>query len=177
MEKIQDSPLSNQEKVLIGMGAAMGAGCRTCADKLYEAATSLDIPKGEMLKAFLLGLEAKAQAVKTMQDKVKALMDGNAGDTKEFSPKLATMIRMASFTAANSAPDYLAEIRQALSKEITDEQVQLCVATAKMVRTHAMGFSDKEISDKISGSEPNVQGAGDCGCGSANKQNSTGCCG
>ena len=177
METRQESQLSNQEKTLIGMGAAMGAGCRTCADKLYDAANSLNIPKTEMLKAFLLGLDAKAAAVKTMRDKISALMDGNAGDAVDFSENLASMIRMASFTAVNSAPDCLAEIRKAISKGITSEQIQLCIATAKMVRTHAMGFSDKEISDKVSGSETDLQGTCGCGCDPANKQNTSGCCG
>ena len=30
--------LSDGEKSLIAMGAAMGAGCRTCADKLHRIA-------------------------------------------------------------------------------------------------------------------------------------------
>jgi hypothetical protein len=178
METRQGKQLSNQEKTLIGMGAAMGAGCRTCADKLHEAAVSLNIPEEEMLKAFLLGLDAKADAVKTMKSKVSALLsDINAGNAKDFTPQLASMIRMASFTAANSAPDCLDEIKQAMRQGMTSEQIQLCVATAQMVRTHAMGFSDKEISDKFSGSEPNVEGACGCGCDPANKQNTSGCCG
>lgn len=178
METRQGNQLSNQEKTLIGMGAAMGAGCRTCADKFYNAANSLNIPKEEMLKAFLLGLDAKADAVKTMKSKVSALLsDIDAGNAKDFTPQLASMIRMASYTAANSAPDCLAEIKQAMPQGMTNEQIQLCMATAQMVRTHAMGFSDKEISDKFSCSETDAQGACGCGCGSANTQNSSGCCG
>lgn len=174
METIQDSQLSNQEKTLITMGAAMGAGCRTCADKLYDAAISLNIPKDEMLKAFLLGLDAKAAAVKTMQEKVSALMtDGNAGNPKEFSDRLSSLIRMASFTAANSAPDCLAQIKKAMSEGITTEQVQLCIATGKMVRKNAISFSDQEISDKFRCSESDVQGA--CCPGSANPKQSSGC--
>ncbi|PKN19902.1 MAG: hypothetical protein CVU71_05920 [Deltaproteobacteria bacterium HGW-Deltaproteobacteria-6] len=173
MENRQESQLSNQEKTLIGMGAAMGAGCRTCADKLYNGAVSLNIPKAEMLKAFLLGLDAKAAAVKTMRDKVSALMDGQAGDAADFSENLTSMIRIASFVAANSAPDCLAEIREVMPKGLTGEQIQLCLATAKMVRTHAMGFSDKEISDKFCCHETDIQGA--CGCGTTNTKGASAC--
>lgn len=151
----------------------MGGGCRTCADKLYDVAISLNIPKAEMLKAFLLGIDAKAAAVKTMQEKVSALMDGNAGNSKEFPEKLASMIRMASFTAANSAPDCLAEIKQALFKEITTEQIQLCIATGKMVRKNAISFSDQEILDRFRCSESDVKGA--CCPVSANTEKSSGC--
>jgi hypothetical protein len=174
METIHDHQLSDQEKSLIAMGAAMGAGCRTCADKLYKIAVSLNIPKAKMLTAFLLGLDAKAAAVKTMQEKVSALIaDGNVDDTKEFSGNLAAMIHLASFTAANSAPDCLAEINQAMTKGVTAEQVQLCIATGKMVRKNAMAFSDQEISGKFSSSEPDAQGA--CCPGSAKGQIASGC--
>lgn len=173
MEAIQNHQLSNQEKTLIAMGAAMGAGCRICADKLYDVATSLNIPKADMLQAFLLGLDAKAVAVKTMQDKVSALINGNAGGAKEFPEKLASMIHMASFTAANSAPDCLAEIKQSIPKGITAEQVQLCIATGKMVRKNAMGFSDQEISDKFLCSESDDKNT--CCTGSANTPKTSAC--
>ena len=155
------------------MGAAMGAGCRTCADKLHEIAVSLNIPRGEMLKAFLLGLDAKADAVKTMQKKISALMNGNTDNPEELSPKLAAMIRVASFAGANSAPDCLAEIKQAMPGEITDEQIQLCISTAKMVRKNAMGFSDQEISNKFNNSESNT--AGVCCPGPASNQSASAC--
>jgi alkylhydroperoxidase/carboxymuconolactone decarboxylase family protein YurZ len=173
VETIQNIQLSNQEKTLIAMGAAMGAGCRTCADKLYEIAISLNIPKPEMLQAFLLGLDAKAAAVKTMRDKVSALMDGTAGDAKAISPKLASMINVASFTAANSAPDGLTEIKQAMSSGVTAEQIQLCISTGKMVRKNATGFSDQEISGKSDCSETDEKGS--CCSGPANAQNASGC--
>lgn len=173
METIQNNPLSNQEKTLIAMGAAMGAGCRTCSDKLYDIAISLNIPKDEMLKAFLLGLDAKKKAVETMQRKVSALMNGNTDSAKEFSPKLISLINMASFTAANSAPDCLAEIKQAMPGEITDEQIQICLATAKMVRKNAIGLSDQEISNKLINAESDIQGT--CCPASPNSKNASAC--
>ncbi len=47
----QDDRLTNEEKNLVAMGAAMGAGCRTCADKLYALALSLNIPEAMMVTA------------------------------------------------------------------------------------------------------------------------------
>ncbi len=174
METIQTHQLSNQEKTLITMGAAMGAGCRTCADKLYEMATSLNISKAEMLKAFLLGLDAKQAAVETMREKVAALMaDEHRDEGKEFPKHLTALIRMASFTAANSAPDFLAEMKPISSTGIPAEHIQLCVATGKMVRTHAIGFSDGDISAKIGNAEANIRGA--CCSGSPNAENTSTC--
>lgn len=174
METIQDNQLSNREKTLIAMGAAMGGGCRTCADKLHQMAVSLDIPGEEMLKAFLLGLEAKEAAVRTMKQKVASLMgDFSSEKTGELSEKLTSMIRMASFTAANSAPDCLGEFPQASSRGITADQIQLCISSAKMVRKHAMEFSDGDISDKLSCSDTNTRAA--CCSASGNSQNASAC--
>jgi len=158
MEQIQNHPLSNEEKTLIAMGAAVGAGCRTCADKLYEIATSLNIPKQEMLQAFLVGLDAKAKAVQTMQDKISALMNDAAVSPADLPERLAGMIRIASYAAANSAPDCLFEIQQAAKRAITDEQAGICIATAKMVRKNAMGFSDQDITDHFITPEANPRG-------------------
>ena len=174
METIQNNPLSNQEKTLIAMGAAMGAGCRTCADKLYETAGSLNIPRTEMLRAFLLGLDAKQAAVKTMQEKISGLLaNGQSGEVEDFPENLAFLIRMASFTAANSAPDCIREMDKAAQTGIPAEHVQLCITTGKMVRSHAMEFSDKDISNKFSGSELNAEGT--CCSGTTDTQNASGC--
>ena len=180
MNKNQEDHLTNQEKNLIAMGAAMGAGCRTCADKLYETALSLKIPENEMLKAFDLGLDAKAEAVKTMKAKISSLIGDDKVDntmvTEKFTQKLASLIRIASSVAANSAPDVLSEIQKAERCGIKPDQMQMCISLAKMVRKNAGAFSDQEISDKVGSFESDMQelccpissnpkGASSCSCG------------
>ena len=152
----EENHLTDQEKNLIAMGAAMGGGCRTCADKLYKLALSLKIPKEEMAMAFDLGLAAKAEAVRTMEAKISSLVDGKAQNTRAVPEggrqKLSSLVRIASFVAANSAPDVLTETEKAKAQGITAEQIQMSVSLAKMVRKNAMMFSDQEIS------------ASGCGC-------------
>jgi len=175
MNTIEDHHLSNQEKTLIAMGAAMGAGCRTCADKLYDIALSLHISSGEMLQAFSLGLEAKAQAVRTMQDKVAELIRReDKNNIGKLSPDLSSMIRMSSFVAANSAPDCYAEMIKSVPGKITVGQAQLCIATGKMVRQNAMGFSDREISAKFSGDKSEESGVC-CPAASGGTKNASAC--
>ena len=174
MDSNRENQLTDQEKTFISMGAAMGAGCRTCADRLYNMAISANISRAEMLKAFLLGLDAKAQAVKTMQEKVSSLLpEESAAGAPEFSPRLASLIRIASLTAANSAPDCLAEAARVQAAGITAEHLQLGIATGKMVRKHATEFSDREISDKFvcSGAEEKAT----CCPGPGKAQSSDGC--
>ncbi len=180
MNKKQEDYLTNQEKNLVAMGAAMGAGCRTCADKLYEIALSLKIPENEMLKAFDLGLDAKAEAVKTMKTKISSLIGddkmNNTMGTERFTQKLAALIRIASFTAANSAPDVHSEILKAERHGIKPDQIQMCISLAKMVRKNAGAFSDQEISEKVGGSyscmeevccpvSSNTKSTSSCSCG------------
>jgi len=153
MDKNQECHLTNQEKNLIAMSAAMGAGCRICADKLYGIATSLTIPEKEMLRAFQWGLDAKAQAIGTMRMKISGLIGNDKGiDTQKpdaSSRKLAALARIASFVAANSAPDVVSEIQKAKEHDITTDQIQMCISLARMVRKNAGSFSDQEISEKF----------------------------
>lgn len=151
----EEEHLSNELKNLIAMGAAMGAGCRTCADKLYGMAQSLNIPEGEMFRAFSLGLSAKAEAVKTMSSKISTLM-GNGPEEQKSGfdgclKSMAAMARIASFVAANSAPDALSEIEKAKAEGVTAAQIKMCINLGKMVRKNAMAFSDQEIADQVSG--------------------------
>lgn len=155
MNRNQEDHLTNEEKTFIAMGAAMGAGCRTCADKLHAIGQSLNIPEGEMFQAFNLGLTAKAEAVKTMSAKISSLL-GNRQENKTSINEgclksVATLARIASFVAANSAPDVVSEIAKAEANEITSEQIKMCINLGKMVRKNAMAFSDQEISDKVNG--------------------------
>jgi hypothetical protein len=180
MENIREYHLTNQEKNLIAMSAAMGAGCRQCADKLYGVATSLKIPEKEMLKAFQWGLDAKAEAIGTMRMKISELMGNDKGidaqDPGASSKKLAALARIASFIAANSAPDVASEIRKAQEHDITPEQIQMCISLGKMVRKNAGIFSDQEISDKMCSFEsvgeemccplsPGAKDSSACSCG------------
>ena len=161
MNSNQEDHLTNQEKNLIAMGAAMGAGCRICADKLYEIALSLKISENEMLKAFDLGLDAKAEALKTMKAKISSLIGDDKMDnkmvTERFTQKLASLIRIASFVAANSAPDVLSEIKKAEKYGIKPDQIQMCISLAKMVRKNAGAFSDQEISENVGCFESNME--------------------
>lgn len=147
MNNFLGNRISDREKALVAMGAAMAGGCRTCADKLYEIAQSVGIADTEMRTAFQAGLEAKSEAADTMREKAASLVgtpDKSAG--AGWDGKLSFLVRIASFTAANSAPDVIEEIRKAREHGITAEQVQVCIGLGKMVRKNAGEFSDREIS-------------------------------
>lgn len=152
MKELLEDQVNPQEKALIAMGAAMGAGCRTCADKLYEIAVSLDIPPAEMMKAFQAGLDSKPEAASTMNRKVLSLIHPgeDAGRESRSPDNVLSLIRIASFTAANSAPDAVAEINKARSQGVSPDRIRISISLGKMVRKNAISFSDQEIS-KLAG--------------------------
>ena len=158
MNEIQEDHLTNTEKNLVAMGAAMGAGCRISADKLHGIALSLRIPEGDIAEAFRWGLDAKGEAVGTMQRKVATLIGDNPEKQAPIlagnAGAIASLARIAAFVAANSAPDALAEISQARAQGITAGQIQLCISLAKMVRRNAQAFSDQELAEHVCGIEP-----------------------
>ncbi len=148
MDKVLKDHLSPREKTLVAMGAAMTGGCRKCADKLHGIALSLGIPESEMLKAFRAGLDARSKASVTMREKVSSLLGAGLPaitELEEDSGILSSLIRIASFAAANSAPDVVEEIIRGREQGVTPEQVEVCIALGKMVRKNAIAFSDQEI--------------------------------
>ena len=145
--------IKDNEKIIIAMGAAMGGGCRKCAENLHRMAMDQNISPKDILGAFLQGLEAKAEAVNTMREKVRALLDDGqfASDSASGQDlKLSSLIRIAAFTAANSAPDVFQEIERARDRGVTERELKLCQSIARMVRDHAMKFSDEEIGEGLS---------------------------
>lgn len=173
----KDEHLTDSEKNIIAMGAAMGGGCRICAEKLHTIAGTLEISEADMLKAFESGLDAKAQAIKTMKEKVASLLgsgkNAEAETGSKFSEKLDNLVRMASFVAANSAPDFISEMKKACKNGITREQIKMCISLAKMVRKNAAGFSDQEIGETQS--DENTGKSAVCCPVSSNEEQSSGC--
>jgi hypothetical protein len=144
--------LNDGEKSLIAMGAAMGAGCRTCAEKLNRIALDQNLSREEILSAFLEGLEGKAEALRTMRAKVQSLWgeyNKEAEASLGLDKKLAALIRTAAFMAANSAPDACREMEKSLVEGVTGKDLKLCRSIARLVRDQAMKFSDQEIEERL----------------------------
>jgi hypothetical protein len=181
MENNERQPLSDRERTLIAMGAAMGAGCRTCAVGLRSIGEALGITMGEAGKAFEIGLNAKAQAVNTMRAAVSELFYGMADQRACcFTPgvrqtrkaaaanrgegRIPSLIRLASFLAANSAPDAKAEMEEAAAQGADGRDLNVCLAIARMVRQKAAGFSDAETGGKQVECSPGGSGTEAAGC-------------
>ena len=149
--------LSGLEKTQVALAAAMGAGCRTCADNLYPMFQSLGASTDEIERAFSEGLGTRESATALMRHKAHSLMGrvpraGTPGIT-ESGGRTAELMRIGAGVAANSAPTVVHHIERAQSLGATREEIQLAIGIARMVRSKAQGFSDAEI-DRIYAKEP-----------------------
>ena len=161
--------MNERERTMIAMGAAMGAGCRQCAEGLLDAGKSLKIPAKEIWKAFEMGLNAKAEAVNTMRAAVSSMLHKEAGKETDCgcakpdnagtinNGRLACLIRLASYAASNSAPDALSEIDDAVVEGADRRQIRLCMSIAGMVREKSAGFSDQEVGQTHGGHKSDEQ--------------------
>ena len=172
MENTEGRHMDERERTLIAMGAAMGAGCRKCAEGLQGIGKTIGIPARDTWKAFEMGLNAKAEAINTMRAAVSALRQKAAERGEECgcekpdesgskkAGKIACLIRLASYVAANSAQDVRSEIDEAVAKGADRREINLCMSIARMVREKAAGFSDKEIGETGEEPESDTRGAG-----------------
>jgi alkylhydroperoxidase/carboxymuconolactone decarboxylase family protein YurZ len=153
--------LTGKEKTLIALHAAIGGGCRTCAERLYAVAQTVDATAEEIERALAEGLLRRESATRVMEEKVAALLgrpvSANAGSAAT-SERLAALGRLAGSAAANSAPDALVQIAAARAAGATEAEVKVALGIARTVRSKAQGFSDAELG------EMPAEDAG-CGCG------------
>ncbi len=138
--------LSDQQKILVALAAAMGAGCRTCAEKLSAMAAEARIESHEVEAAFAEGLLARQAATETIRAKATSLLGREprleAGDG---APQVADLCRLAAAAAANSAPDALRYAGAARSVGATETAIGVAIGIARSIRSKAQGFSDEEL--------------------------------
>jgi alkylhydroperoxidase/carboxymuconolactone decarboxylase family protein YurZ len=146
----EDASLSGKEKILVAMAAAMGGGCRTCAQGLYSMAGSEDATAEEIERAFSDGLVQRASATEVMREKAGALI-GRAPDADApMAPRdtrISELSRLAASVALNSAPDALKRLEAARRAGATEAEVRVAIGIGKSVRSKAQGFSDAELAD------------------------------
>ena len=141
--------LESKDKLFIAMAAAMGGGCRTCAEKLHSMAGSEGIAPEEQGRAFLEGLRVRERATEVMRRKAEALVGGklrhgeNGGGATHL--RVLELSRLAAAVAANSSPDALNHIADAREAGASDAEIEVAIGTARMVRSKAQGFSDEEV--------------------------------
>jgi alkylhydroperoxidase/carboxymuconolactone decarboxylase family protein YurZ len=147
----KSAALSSKEKVLVALAAAMGGGCRTCAERLYAMAESAGATADEVAVAFADGLHVRRSATEVMQHKAGELMgripDVDASPRSDKGSRITELSKLAAAVAANSSPDALRHLEAARFAGASDEGIGVAIGIGRKVRSKAQGFSDEEIGE------------------------------
>jgi hypothetical protein len=180
---MSNSTLSDKEKALVGIGAAMAAGCRPCTQMLIRAARAAGACERGIRLAIETGLYAGTSATRAMA----AWAEGEQGSAPELDSafraekeRLTALILAGASLAANSTELLTRYVGDAQALDWSKDQIDAGLAAARTVsRTAAskiesaaarMGFSlHAAPSDCCSAAEEpapaDAPAAGGCGCG------------
>jgi len=172
----QRERLSDKERLLVAMAAAMGAGCRTCARGLWAKADEAGVSADEIELAFRDGLLQRERATELMRAGAGALLGRElrtGGTTRPEVPTHITALgRLAASVAANAAPDALKSADAARASGATEAELRVAIGIGRSVRARAESFSDGEIDESHAegpesaevGVDCCAQGAAPCSC-------------
>jgi alkylhydroperoxidase/carboxymuconolactone decarboxylase family protein YurZ len=144
----ENATLSSKEKILVAMAAAMGGGCRTCAQGLYSTAGSTGVTAEEIGRAFADGLGQRDSATEVMREKAAGLLgrvpgpDGGVADRR-----ISELSKLAASVALNSSPDALELLGAARSSGATEAEIRVAIGIGRSVRSKAQGFSDADLAE------------------------------
>jgi alkylhydroperoxidase/carboxymuconolactone decarboxylase family protein YurZ len=153
--------LEEAEKLQVALSAAMGAGCRSCADKLYPMLQSLGVAADEIEQALVQGLRARGAAAALMRAKAEALTGQapppESAGRDEAASVLSELMRIGAGVAANSAPSTLHHMERARAAGATEQEIRTAIGTARLVRSKAQEFSDAEIDEACAAAKPDAR--------------------
>jgi hypothetical protein len=189
----ESAALSSQEKTYVAMAAAMGGGCRTCAERLFAIAQSLEMGLEEIDRAFFEGLVVRDVATQLMREKVHFLRHPEAEpeDTLVGSRggRIRELSRLAAAVAANAGPAGLGYAKLARSAGASETAVAVAIGIGRSIRAKAQSFSDQEFGESGTVEEgcgtsatasteiADVHGGDACGCEKPPSEAPSACCG
>ena len=170
----ESATLSGEEKTFVAMAAAMGGGCRTCAERLFTVAQSLDMDVEDIDRAFFVWLGVRDAATRLMREKARSLQAREVEPEDTSAPAGADLIRelarLAAAVAANAAPVALGYAEAARAAGASETAIGVAIGIGRTVRGKAQAFSDAELRDagdaeEGTGTPPadSERGAGGCG--------------
>jgi alkylhydroperoxidase/carboxymuconolactone decarboxylase family protein YurZ len=133
---MSEHSLSNKEKVLIGIGAAIAAGCRPCTQALIRAARAEGACERSIRLAIETGHYAGTCATQTMAEwagSVQGSQPALDADFREQKEKLTALILAGATLAANSTELLKRHVGEAEALDCPREQIEVALATAHAV--------------------------------------------
>jgi AhpD family alkylhydroperoxidase len=144
----EGTTLGNKEKALIALAAAMGSGCRRCAENLYGLARSAGATADEIARAFRDGLRVRQSATEVMRRKAGDLLgislEGDGSTDGREGALITELSRLAAAVAANSSQDALKHLETARAE---DSQVGVAIGIGRAIRGKAQSYADSELGE------------------------------
>ncbi len=176
------SELSAKEKALVGIGAAVAAGCRPCTRTLIRAARAAGACERSIKLAIETGLYAGSSATRTMSAWAESEQGGAPDLDTAFraeKERITALILAGASLAANSTELLGRYVGEAEALDWSKAQIDAALAAAHTVsRTaatkieaaaHRMGFplqgEASDCPDRENGETVEPAAGGGCGCG------------
>lgn len=177
---MSNDELLAKEKILVGIGAAVAAGCRPCTRTLLRAARATGACERSIRLAIETGLYAGTCATREMAAWAQAEQGAAPELEAEFraeKEKLTALVLAGAALAANSTELLGRYLADAESLDCSREEIEGALAAAHTVsRTAAakvesaagrLGFTLKKVASAYcnEGEEAETPTAGGCACG------------
>jgi alkylhydroperoxidase/carboxymuconolactone decarboxylase family protein YurZ len=163
--------LSTKEKHIIGIGAAIAAGCQPCTTSYVAAARQAGAcPRSVRLsiEAGLCTLETATATMAEFADRTFAKPDLDAVFRDEKA-KMKSLIDVAAAVASNAATLVKARVLAAKKLGMTDQQIRLAGQIAAMARRGAEKETESALAEVLGDATQ-----GGCGCGSSTEKTGDG---
>jgi AhpD family alkylhydroperoxidase len=186
-----EARLSQKEKELVAVGVSVAAGCIPCARYHMEEVRAAGATTDEITHAVEAALCVKRSASGVME---KAAYDA-LGSAKEEQParcigttdRMKELVSVAAAVAVNCPTNFHKHVAAGRSVGVLDDEIQLVVGLAKMIRSKAAEKVDEAarevttpkstVAQACCGSpvertrEPEAAAAGCCGISTADQPN------
>jgi 4-carboxymuconolactone decarboxylase len=134
--------LSERQRELIAIGAAIAAGCRPCAIVHFKWARAAGATDGEIRLAVERALEARRSAAVVMARLAESLLGSGGGSDLVEGPSdacLGELISAGAALAVNCGADLAAHVARARDLGASDQQLSATLDRTRAVKSMAGG--------------------------------------
>lgn len=157
--------LPTKSKHLIGIGAAIAAGCQPCTASYVKAAQSAGACERGVRFALESGLAGRENAAKASKDFANETFASPELDASFRAERalLGALVRVAATIASNAAPLLLSQIEAARALGATDDQLRVAAQIAQKVKRGAEGETEAALNSAL-GDASRAETTSACGC-------------
>jgi alkylhydroperoxidase/carboxymuconolactone decarboxylase family protein YurZ len=132
--------LNEKEKALIGVGAAVAAGCQPCTEHLVKTARAAGACDHSLALAVETAVAVRESATRTMDEWAGQCQGERPQPDSGFRAekrRFAELTAVAAAFAVNSVPDLRAHLQSARECGATLEEIRVAIAVAGLVKKTA----------------------------------------